>query len=62
MDWGLCKLRLSTERTSLTNLRASSTGSKHRRAVSRESENHDRIGIALSVGIKIKMDKHQNKR
>ena len=45
-----CKFLLRTERTSVVNLRASSTGSRLRRAVSCGSENQDLIGIALSVG------------
>ena len=45
----VCMFRLSTERTSLTNLSASSIGSRLRRAVSVGFENHDVIGNALSA-------------
>ncbi len=43
-----CKFRLSTDLTSLVNLRASSMGRRSRRAVSWGSENQDLMGIALS--------------
>lgn len=43
-----CRLRLSTERTSLVKRRASSTGSRLSSAMSRGSENHDLMGMALS--------------
>ena len=47
-EWA-CKFLLSTERTSLVNLRASKRGSKSNSAVSCGSENQDFIGIALSA-------------
>lgn len=47
----LCRwrLRLSTERTSLVKRNASSTGSRLSSAMSRGSENHDLMGMALSA-------------
>lgn len=45
----LWRFRLSTERTSLQNLRASRSGRRHKRAVSVASQNHDVIGMALSA-------------
>ena len=44
----ICRFLLRTDRTSLQNRSASKSGSKHRRAVSVASLNHDDIGIALS--------------
>lgn len=51
-----CKFRLKTDRTSLQNLKASNIGNKHNNEVSVGSQNHDLIGIALSVNIN---EKHQ---
>lgn len=44
-----CKFLLKTERTSLVKRSASRTGRRFRSAVSLGSQNHDLIGIALSV-------------
>ena len=44
-----CRLRLKMERTSPTNLNASSIGSKFSSAVSDGSANQDLIGMALSA-------------
>lgn len=45
--WWSCKLRDKIVRTSLVNRNASSIGSRDNRDVSKGSENHDFIGIAL---------------
>lgn len=55
IECGRCKFRLRTDRTSLTNLRASNIGNKHNKAVSWASENQERMGIALSIGKKKKI-------
>uniref|UniRef100_A0A0B6Y0D2 Uncharacterized protein n=1 Tax=Arion vulgaris TaxID=1028688 RepID=A0A0B6Y0D2_9EUPU len=47
-DRDKCRFLLRTDLTSLQNRRASSIGSRQRRAVSRASLNHDLIGMAFS--------------
>lgn len=48
-----CKFLLKIVRTSLVNLNASNIGKRSSNAVSRKSENHDEMGMALSVKKKV---------